>query len=289
MKSLKYLILILLGTVAVSCGSFGLYSGDQTDLVATVGEVELRSSALENIYSGTLNAQDSVKVRQAFISSWIRSEVKRQQAELALGDQDAKDVERMVKEYRAQLLTYKFENEYIASHIDTVVTAAQISAYYKANIDNFRLIGPLVKAYVVRIPSGLRQSKRLEDMFRSDKSAQMEDFINICQKNNYRIDDFSSQWTDFATVLQHIPFPQKNFDEFLKKSKFYDVSDDEWRYMMRVDEYLPTGELSPEDREREVIVKILRNLRRGDLLRSLDDSLYRKAQVNHLIKIETNE
>ncbi|MEF9949683.1 MAG: hypothetical protein RR752_00720 [Mucinivorans sp.] len=289
MKTLKYVISCVASFALAACGTFGLYSGDSSELVATVGDAELRSSALEHIYSGTLSVEDSVKVREAFVAAWIRSEIKRQEAEKVLEGEDAKDVERMTKEYRAQLLTYKFENDYIAAHIDTTITDAQISEYYKANSDNFRLAGPLVKACVVRIPSGLRQSKRLEEMFRSDKKSTTEDFMNICQKNNYRIDDFSSQWTDFALVLQHLPFPQKNFDEFLEKSKFYDVSDDEWRYMMRIDQYMLSGELSPEDREREVIIKILKNLRRGDLLRTLDDSLYRRAQAEHLIKIETNQ
>lgn len=272
-----------------ACGTFGLYSGDTSKVLATVGTVELRSSALDKIYSGTLSPEDSVKVREAFVASWIRSELKRQKAEEALQGATAEDVERMVSEYRAQLLTYKYENDYIAAHLDTTITENQITEYYKANANNFRLAGPLVKAVVVRIPAGLRQSKRLEDMFRSQKEAAREDFVNICQKNNYRIDDFSREWTDFGTVLQHIPFPQKNFDQFLKKSDFYEVTDDEWRYMMRIESYMASGETSPRERESQTITKILRNLRRSELLRALDDSLLRVAHAEKLIVIETDQ
>lgn len=289
MDKMKYIKLIFVALAMVSCGTFGLYSGDNSKVVASVGQVELRSSALDKIYAGVLSSQDSVKVRQAFINNWVRTEIKRQEAERALQGERAEDVDRMVEEYRTKLLTFKYENDYIDTHLDTTITESQISDYYNNNSDNFRLSGPLVKAYVVRIPAGLRQAKRLEDMFRSDKESLMNDFINICQKNNYQVSDFSGEWTDFAAVLQHIPFSQKNFDEFLKKQKFYDVSDDEWRYMMRIDDYMPSGSLSPKARESTVITKILHNLRRGELLRALEDSLYKSAQSQQLIKIEPDE
>lgn len=285
----KYAILILLAFGAVSCGTFGLYSSDNSIVLASVGDAELRSSELENIYSGSLTKEDSAATRDAYVASWIRGQVKLQAAERVLAQANAADIDQMVDDYRNQLLTYKYENDYIETHIDTTVTKAQISEYYKGNKDNFRLVGPLVKARVVRLPAGLRQSKKLEDMFRSDKEATMADFINICQKNDYRFDDFKNQWVDFSIVLQHIPFPQKNFDEFLKKQKFYDVSDTEWKYLMRIDEYMLSGSISPAEREREAIVKIIKNLRRTELLRTLDDSLYKAATDLKLIKIETNE
>ena len=269
---------IFLVGLLCSCGTFGLYSGEQSAVVASVGDAELRASALEGIYAGALSAEDSAKVRDAFVASWIRGEIRRQQAEQALaGEEQEAQIERMVREYRTQLLTFAYENNFIAQRLDTIVTSAQIDKYYADHADDFRLVGPLVKAVVVRLPAGLRQSKRLEDMFRSDREAQREDFMRICQKNSYRVDDFTAQWTDFGIVLQHLPFAQKNFDEFLKKSKFYEVSDDEWKYMMRIDAYMPTGALSPREREAETITKILRNLRRGELLTALDDSLYQAA------------
>lgn len=280
---------ILLGMVLWglgSCGTFGLYSGEQSAVVASVGNIELRASALEGIYSGVLSPEDSAKVRDAFIASWIRDEIRRQQAEKALaGEEQEAQIERMVREYRAQLITFAYENDFIAHRIDTTVTAAQIDKYYSDHSDDFRLVGPLVKAVVVRLPSGLRQSKRLEDLFRSDRESAREDFMRICQKNDYRVDDFSTQWTDFGVVLQHLPFAQKNFDEFLKKSKFYEVSDDEWKYMMRIDAYMPTGALSPREREEGTIVKILRNLRRGELLTALDDSLHQVAVREGVVHI----
>lgn len=284
---LSFVVLVVAVTLS-SCGKFGLYSGDKSTVVATVGDVELRSSALEHIYSGILSTGDSASVREAYINSWVRAELKRQAAEKAIEEsgESAAEIEKMVRDYRTQLLTYKFEREFINSRVDTTITSTQIDDYYKANSDNFRLAGPLVKAMIVRLPAGLRQSKRLEEMFRSPKGGSKEEFINICQKNDYRIDDFTAEWTDFSVVLQHIPFGQNNFDDFLKSKTYYEVTDDQYKYMMSIDAYLPSGALSPESREKENIVKILHNLRRTELLKALDDSLINVAQRENLIHIQ---
>lgn len=284
----RYITILLFGLSAVGCDTFGLYNSDSSTVVASVGEVELRSSDLEDIYNQQMSQKDSLDAREAYISSWIRAEIKRQEAEKVLSGSKVQDLERMVSDYRTELLNYKYENEYIENHLDTVVTDEQISQYYQANKENFRLAGPLVKARVVKIPSGLRQSNKLEDMFRGDKESLMEDFVNICQKNNYRLDDYTGQWTDFSVVLQHIPFTQKNFDEFLKKTTFYEVSDDEWKYMMKIEDYMLPGSISPIEREKDIIAKILKNMRRSELLRNLDDSLYKAAQMNKLITQETS-
>lgn len=286
MKPLRF-TLIFAAILLVSCGKFGLYSGDNSAVLATVGDVELRAAELDHIYSGVITTEDSVSVRQAYVNSWVRNEVKRQAAEKAIEQQggSAAKIDNMVKQYRMQLITYKFENDFIASHVDTTITEEQIDTYYKANSDNFRLAGPLVKAVVVRLPSGLRQSKRLEDMFKKPNGDSKDEFLNICQKNNYRVDDFSSEWTDFSIVLQHIPFGQSNFDEFLKTKSYYEVADDDYKYMMRIEGYLPSGSLSPKQREKDNITKILHNLRRAELLKSLDDSLLNVAKSEKLITI----
>ena len=173
--------------------------------------------------------------------------------------------------------------------LDTTVTTAQINEYYEANRNVFRLAGPIVKARIARIPAGLRQSRKLEEMFRSTKEEDRNDFQNICQKNQYRTDDFSTEWTDFSTVIRHIPFSQSNFDEFLRSRSYYEVEDDQYKYMMAIDAFRPTGDYSPMERETENIRKIILNKRRQSLLTQLEDSLYTTARNNHQFEIKIKQ
>lgn len=274
--------------LAASCNKLKLYTVDKGEVIATVGPHELYATDITGMIEPGLSAKDSLAALQSIVNTWIRKEIKNTAAEAAFSGH-AHDIEAMVAQYRGALLAYKYEQEWLSSRLDTTVTSVQISDYYNANRDGFRLAGPIVKARIARIPAGLRQSHKLEEMFRSERESDRADFLNICQKNQYRTDDFSAEWSDFSTVIQRIPFSQSNFDDFLRTRKYYEVEDDQYKYMMAIDAYRPTGDYSPMERETANIRKIILNKRRQGLLKRLEDSLYTTARTEHIFDIKIKE
>lgn len=286
--TLRLFPLLVLGILASGCNQLNLYTEDKGEVLARMGEHELYANDITRLIEPGLPAKDSLAALQSLVDNWVRKEVKTAAAEAALsGHSD--EIEAMVAQYRSSLVTYQYEQEWLSDRLDTTVTTEQIRAYYDDNRDAFRLAGPIVKARIVRLPSGLRQSRKLEEMFRSERETDRNDFLNICQKNQYQTNDFSSEWTDFSTVVRHIPFSQSNFDEFLRTRKYYDVEDDQYKYMMAIDAYRSTGDYSPMERETANIRKIILNKRRQTLLTTLEDSLYRAAQNQQLIDIRIQQ
>ncbi len=282
---LLFYIVCLCGIV--SCGEFGLYDSDESKVIARVADSELRESAIADIYYGVLSAEDSSKLRETAINSWIEEQIKLNAAQQVISNDVSRElIQEMVEQYRKNLLSYTFEQIYLEKNLDTSITQNEIKEYYNRNSSNFKLISPLVKAVVVRLPLELRQSKKLEQMFTKGKEQDMVDFLNICKKNNYKVNDFSEQWVEFSTVLQTIPFKRADYDDFLKSKKIYEIRDDQFHYLMRIEECLFTGEASPLEREKNTIVRILRNQRRDELLREFNDSLIRSAYLNQLVMIE---
>ncbi len=272
--------------VATGCNKLKLYTVDKGEAIATAGGHELYASDIASLIEPGLPEKDSLAALQSIVDTWVRKEIKTAAAEAALSGH-GDDIEEMVAQYRGALLTYRYEQEWLADRLDTAVTTTQIREYYDANRDGFRLAGPIVKARIARIPAGLRQSRKLEEMFRSDREEDRSDFLNICQKNQYRTDDFSAEWTDFSIVIRQIPFPQSNFDDFLRTRKYYEVEDDQYKYMMAIDSYRPTGDYSPMERETGNIRKIILNKRRQALLGQLEDSLYTSARDNRSFEIKS--
>lgn len=290
MKHTHITLLALLCALALStsCNKLKLYTFDKGQVIATVGDRELYATDIAGMIEPGLPVKDSLAALESIVDTWVRKEIKNAAAEGALSGH-AHDIDEMVAQYRGALLTYKYEQDWLAGRLDTTVTTAQINDYYNANRDGFRLAGPIVKARIARIPAGLRQSRKLEEMFRSERESDRGDFLNICQKNQYRTDDFSAEWTDFSTVIQHIPFSQSNFDDFLRTRKYYEVEDDQYKYMMAIDAYRPTGDYSPMERETGNIRKIILNKRRQGLLQQLEDSLYTTARNQHRFDIKIKE
>lgn len=273
------IILFAAGVTIMGCGKLSLYSKDsKSRVVASVGDNNLYMSDLEAIFTSEMTQADSIVTAETFIKDWIRGELKYAAAEQAL-QSDQGDIDKMVNEYRNQLVRYRYESDYVEKYGDTVVTSDQISQYYNDNRESFKLVGPVVKARVVRIPADLRGSSKMEDMFRSGESTDRAAFQNICDKNGYKYDNYSNEWVDFNVVISHLPFDVKDFEGFLRNKKYYESQDDEYKYMLYVDSYLLAGDVSPESRERKGIHKLLLYKRRSELLKALDDSLYKKAQV----------
>lgn len=273
------IVILFAATFALyGCGKLNLYNKDsKSRVVASVGDNSLYMSDLEAIFTPNMTKADSTATAETFIKDWIRGELKYAAAEQAL-QSNQQDIDRMVKEYRTQLVRYKYESDYVEQYGDTVVTPDQISQYYRDNRANFKLVGPVVKARVVRIPADLRGSGKMEDMFRSRESVDRVAFQNICDKNGYKYDNYSNEWVDFNVVISHLPFDIKDFEEFLRNKKYFESQDDEYKYMLYVESYLLAGDVSPESRERKNIHKLLLYKRRSELLKALDDSLYNEAQ-----------
>ena len=284
LKHTVVLLAIALVLPLAGCGKFSLYSSNKEDVIASVGEKQLFMTDIERMLTPEMSAEDSTAVINAVRTSWVRAQIKLQAAETALSD-DERDIDALVEEYRTSLLIYKYETEYVDRTLDTSVTAQQINDYYGENRDNFRLAGPVVKARIVRLPAQLRQGKKLEELFKSPKEEEQYEFQNIAERNNYRTYDFTQQWVDFNSLLQYIPFSQTDIDGFLNSKKYYEVEDDQYKYLMKIESFRPTGDYSPLEKENENIRKILLNRRRNELLRALEDSLYNKAVGEHIMKI----
>lgn len=277
---MKNLIVIIFSGVFVfsGCAKLSLYNKDNKRIVvASVGDNSLYMSDLEAIFTPEMTKSDSITTAEAFIKEWIKGELKYAAAEQAL-QSDQGDIDKMVKEYRNQLVRYRYESDYVEKHGDTVVTADQISQYYADNKQGFKLVGPVVKARVVRMPADLRGSNKMEEMFRSSDPDDRAALQNICDKNGYKYDNYSNEWVDFNVVISHLPFDVKDFDTFLRNKKFYESQDVEYKYMLYVDSYLLAGDVSPESRERKSIHKLLLYKRRAELLKALNDSLYSQAE-----------
>ncbi len=274
-----------------NCGRLKLYDFDRGEVVASVDGHNLYASEVTPMIEPGLSPEDSVARLSVIVDAWVRNQIKLKAAETALKGQEKElqDIDERVDDYRNSLLTYRYEQQWLYGRLDTLVTPEQISAYYSDHRDEFRLTAPIVKARIVRIPAGLRQNNRLSEIFRSDNPEDRANFLNICQKNNYRYDDFSNEWADFSTVVQHIPFSQSNFDEFLRNRRAYEVEDDQWKYMMAIDAYRPTGDYSPPERESNNIRKIIINQRRQALLTQLSDSLFSTATRDHSFTVNIRD
>ena len=83
----------------------------------------------KNIPAGS-SKKDSIAILQSYIQNWLQKQVILKLADDNLNE-ELKNVDEQLEEYRNSLLAYAYEREYIREKLDTSVTQEEIETYYK--------------------------------------------------------------------------------------------------------------------------------------------------------------
>lgn len=248
---------------------------EDPNIIAKIGKEKLYKQEVEQMIKTPLSPEDSLAFIEDYAEMWIKRELKRQNAEEFFTD---KTIEKMVEEYRASLLTYKYEQRY-TSTVSDMVSNTEISDFYNANKENFLLSTPMVKARVLRVPADYKNRKQITKKMNSSNSDDMLDVVSMADKDALQLYDFSKKWYYFDEVIDYMPFVNKNesMDSFLENNRNLEVSSSDYVYLLQIFEYKKTGSVMPAEFLEDQIRKIIINNRKMKILSHIEDSLYRVA------------
>ena len=277
-----YILLLLLVTGFTSCRA--LYE-DET--VARVGKETLRLSQLEAVTSG-LSGEDSLVAANGYVEQWVRRQVRAREAAKVFSG-DIEQVEAMVEEYRTSLLVSRMEQRYLEGRLDTLVSDSVVRAYYDGHLEEFEMDRTIVKGRIVRLPDNYRQSVKLFSLMGDSDQESQKDFLDLCDKNGFELYSFES-WVDFDEFLSYLPVRRgKSNDNLLVCGKIHEMADADSKYFVEVTAVLKKGERAPFERVSENVRRMLYGRRRGEILQSYNDSLYKSALDEGVIEIKTEE
>lgn len=168
-------------------------------LAAKVGSHELTMAALRDAVPDGLTPEDSAAFAERYINSWARDMLLMDRAEKSLSAEE-KDVSAQLEDYRRTLLNHRYEQKYIAEHLDSLVTREEIEDYYAANREKFRLQNPVVKAYYFNISPRSKELQTILSGMTSTKEAQRAEADTLMRTASMRFVDYSANWVD-AYVL----------------------------------------------------------------------------------------
>ena len=138
----------------------------------------------------------------------------------------------------------------------------------------------------VQFGSGYRQAAQLKTLMASKSKAQQQDFSDICEKNNFTVNDFREQWIDFPEFLSYLPtLRSQNYDSVLSSTAVQEMRDSHSRYYFQIEAVMREGEPIPLERLRRNIRRILFNQRKGDIIRQHEEELLQRAEENGEVKI----
>jgi hypothetical protein len=245
--------------------------------VARVKDTYLYQDELAGIATENLSKEDSMVRVTAYINTWVRKQLLIGEA-LKTIDINEAEVERKVLDYRYSLIGYEYQTFYIKQHLDENVSDAEIEEYYQQHTDNFILKQNIVRGSFIIVPRTAPRTDRVKTLMFSEDEKDITELRSYCLSfsSAYHLPD--SLWMEFDKLVVGSPLAEiPNKVQFLKTNPYYETSDNESLYFLKIDEYKISDNLSPIEFVRGEIRNIILNKRKVELARKLEDDVYEDA------------
>ncbi len=256
---------------------WGCAADEETDdpVIARAFDQYLRWSDLRQVVPMEAAPEDSAAMAQAYVESWLHQQVELHQAEVNLAASQ-KEFEAELQDYRNSLLLTAYEQALVEQRLDTIITAAEVQAYYEANTADFDLQDDILRARWFRVDSlEKRALKRMEDRFLSGKPEQMRDVEIQLAEMGVTISDRSKAWTALTELRNVVPL--ETVPTVGPEGRRFAVHKESAAWFVDILELRPRSGPSPVELVRQDIRTILLNKRKNDLIVKMRDDLYQQA------------
>ena len=266
--------------VAVSCVN---NQKDKTP-IAKVHDTFLYKEDIEAILPEKLAKDDSLLFVSSFINKWAKEQLLLNKAKINL-DTQKEDINKLVEQYRQDLLINKYKEAIVKQELDTLVTQVDIDSFYKNNKEIFKLNEELIKFRYIHFGNDILNSKEFISLFKDDnKESNTKILEQKLQLKDYNLND--SIWIKYDDVIKKTTFIKSyNKQTFLKKNKFIKKEDSTGVYLIKVKNVLLRNQIAPVSYALPTIKQMILHKRKLELLRKIEETLTEDAIKNKEFQI----
>lgn len=250
-------------------------------LLAKVYDRSLYLSELEGVVpEGTVPA-DSALLVSAYVQRWLHEQLMMYEAERNI----PKDlnIDELVRNYRASLVRFNFEEQLISEKLDSTVTPDELLAYYENNKDQFQLESTILKCQVLKLSPKAPQNE-INKLWDSQNPA-----------DEAKLSAFAKQWASLALLDKEKWYTLQEVAAILPKGTLTvenagsrregTLSDGDYRYYYRIIDVVQGKTTAPFDYAKDQALKIILHKRKQELLERWKEDLYQKELRRENIKI----
>jgi hypothetical protein len=274
-----FLLLILL---VYSCQ---LKEVSSDKIVARVNNQYLYASEVSDHIRTNISSADSTSMAKNYINAWVKEQLLLEKAVFNLNPSQQTSLENLIRQYRNDIFIKTYQEEWLKSRMDTLVTPQEIEAYYKDNKQNFKLHQDLVRGRYVQLPLANFNKASVSRALRrfNDSDRNYLDSISL-QFNSAYLND--SVWFRPQAFFNRInrSSPQE-YNRYLKSKRFFEIEDSIDLYLVFVEEVRRRNEIAPLYHINPTLKQILLNKRKLETMRQFDNDILEEAIKNKTLEI----
>jgi hypothetical protein len=220
-----------------------------------------------------------------YINAWVKEQLLLEKAVFNLNPSQQTSLENLIRQYRNDIFIKTYQEEWLKSRMDTLVTPQEIEAYYNENKQNFKLHQDLIRGRYVKLPLANFNKASVSRALRrfNDSDRNYLDSISL-QFNSAYLND--SVWfrpqAFFSRINRSSP---KEYDRYLKSKRFFEIEDSIDLYLVFVEEVRRRNEIAPLSHINPTLKQILLNKRKLETMRQFDNDILEEAIKNKTLEI----
>jgi len=280
MKGILFFFFLCSCTLLWYCGG-GEAPSEGDKLLAQVYNKNLYRSELEGIVPEGVTREDSALMVSAYTQRWIREQLLMYEAERNI-PKDV-DIDALVRNYRASLVRFNFEEQIIAEKLDSTISEAEVKAFYENNKDQFQLESTILKCLLLKLPPQAPQSEINKLWYSRNPS------------DENRLNAYARQWAAFAMLDREKWYKLEEVAALLPEGTLSSdnvgsrregtLSDGDYRYYYRVLDVVQGKTTAPFEYVKEQASKVILHKRKQELLEKWKEELYQRELRRENVKI----
>ena len=234
-----------------------------------------------------LSGGDSIKFVQEFVQKWVEEQVLYEKAEHNVrGDES---IERMVNDYRRTLVMNNYERRLLQQKVSEELPEEELLQYYENNKQLFILEESVVKGVFIKVPLNSPGLKDLKKWYKDSSDEALEQMEAYAFRHAVIYEYFYEHWLPISELEGKVVINLAELSDNFDKQRDIEAKDDEFCYLLHIEEYVAKGEVKPYDLARHEIVDLLANYRKVELMNKVKQDLYNESVEKGRIKYYYNE
>lgn len=259
-----------------ACGNKTTSTDNSERVIARVYDKYLYAADIRNLVPKEVSKNDSLTIIRSFVQNWIQQQAVIKRAEDNL-DEERKNVDKKLEEYRNSLITYIYESELIKQKLDTSISNEDIEKYYKENEQNFQLKNNILQVVYFNLPQTAPKLQKVREWFKSSNAKDRKLLEEYCYQfaTDYYFNE--EEWVLFDDLLKKIPIKTYDQEQYLRNNRFIEIPDSNHIFFVNIKGFKIKESLSPLNFERENIWNLIINKRKLELIREMEKDAYQDA------------
>lgn len=210
--------------------------------LARVYDKYLYPSDLKSILNKKMSPEDSTSIIGTYVENWAKDNLMLHVAEENVPREI--DIEKMVKEYRQNLVQLHYERNLVEQSLDTFVSNEEVQAYYQTSKEDHILKQNVIRCFFIKTPNNapdLEDAKKWWKMENDLDATQLEEFAERFAQI-YILED--STWIREMDLAAQ--FPDGTLKEgSLKGGKELVTEKQGYFYFLKIHEVVKKGTIAP--------------------------------------------